>query len=104
MQTADGCGRSSVAQSPERARGSPTRTREAVVDLRRDTASNDREDHHGFWLDAGEEGRVRDIIAERVRGPRWAARAHSSWGGFLNGLGGRGSGGGSIWDRLFGGR
>ena len=61
------------------------------------------EEQHGFWLDAGEEGRVRDIIAERVRGLRRAARAQSSWGSFLDGLGGRGSGG-SIWDRLFGGR
>jgi len=23
---------------------------------------------HGYWLDAGEDGRVRDIIEERVRG------------------------------------
>lgn len=62
------------------------------------------DDQHGFWLDAGEESRVRDIVAERIRGLRRAARAQSSWGSFLNGLGGRGSGGGSIWDRLFGGR
>ena len=25
-------------------------------------------DGHGYWLDAGEEGRVRDIVNERVRG------------------------------------
>ena len=62
------------------------------------------DDQHGFWLDAGEEGRVRDIVGERVRGLRRAARAQGSWKHFLDGLGGRGSGGSSIWDRLFGGR
>jgi Zn-finger nucleic acid-binding protein len=61
------------------------------------------EEQHGFWLDAGEEGRVRDIIAERVRGLKRAERAQSGWGGFLGGLRGDGRGG-SIWDRLFGGR
>jgi Zn-finger nucleic acid-binding protein len=61
------------------------------------------EARHGFWLDAGEDGRVRDIIDERVRGLRRAARAESGWGGFLGGLGGR-RGGGSFWDRLLGGR
>jgi Zn-finger nucleic acid-binding protein len=61
------------------------------------------EDRHGFWLDAGEDGRVRDIIAERVKGLRRAARAQAGWGGFLGGLRGGGSGG-SFWDRLLGGR
>lgn len=62
------------------------------------------DDQHGFWLDAGEEGRVRDIIEERVKGLRRAAGAEAAWDRFLDGLGGRGSAGGSIWDRLFGGR
>jgi Zn-finger nucleic acid-binding protein len=61
------------------------------------------EDRHGFWLDAGEDGRVRDIIAERVKGLKRAARAQAGWGGFLGGLRGGGSGG-SFWDRLLGGR
>jgi Zn-finger nucleic acid-binding protein len=61
------------------------------------------EEQHGFWLDAGEEGRVRDIVAERVRGLRRAAGAEAAWSRFLDGLGGRGPGG-SLWDRLFGGR
>lgn len=43
-------------------------------------------DKHGFWLDAGEEGRVRDIIAERVRDLSRAARAEMGWGRFLSGL------------------
>ena len=44
------------------------------------------DDDHGFWLDAGEEGRVRDIIEERVRGLARAASAEASWGRFLGGL------------------
>ncbi len=43
-------------------------------------------DEHGFWLDAGEEGRVRDIIQERVRGLARAATAEAAWGRFLGGL------------------
>jgi Zn-finger nucleic acid-binding protein len=58
---------------------------------------------HGLWLDGGEDGRVRDIIEERVKGLQRAADAEASWDRFLDGLGGRGRGG-SIWDRLFGGR
>lgn len=61
------------------------------------------DEQHGFWLDAGEESRVRDIIEERVNDLQRAANAEASWDRFLDGLGGRG-GGGSIWDRLFGGR
>ena len=61
------------------------------------------EKQHGFWLDGGEEGRVRDIVSDRVKGLRRAARAQGGWSDFLDCLGGRG-GGGSIWDRLFGGR
>jgi Zn-finger nucleic acid-binding protein len=58
---------------------------------------------HGFWLDGGEDGRVRDIIEERIKGLQRAANAEASWDRFLDGIGGRGRGG-SIWDRLFGGR
>jgi Zn-finger nucleic acid-binding protein len=64
-------------------------------------------EQHGFWLDAGEEGRVRDIIEERVKGLQRAASAEQAWGSFLEGLGGRGRGGGSVFDsikRMFGGR
>jgi Zn-finger nucleic acid-binding protein len=52
---------------------------------------------HGYWLDAGEERRVREIIAERVRDLERSAGAEAAWGRFLGGLrkGGRG---------LFGGR
>jgi Zn-finger nucleic acid-binding protein len=49
------------------------------------------EDEHGFWLDAGEEARVREIIGERVRGLARAASAEAAWGRFLGGL--RGGGG-----------
>jgi Zn-finger nucleic acid-binding protein len=45
---------------------------------------------HGFWLDAGEEGRIHDIIDERVRGLRRAASAEASWDEFLRGLGSKG--------------
>ena len=60
-------------------------------------------EQHGFWLDAGEDGRVRDIIEERIRGLQRSASAEAAWGGFLDGL--RGSGrGNSIWDRIKRGR
>ena len=55
---------------------------------------------HGYWLDAGEEGRVRDIIDERVKGLERAASAEASWDKFLDGM----RGGGSFWDRLTGSR
>jgi len=46
---------------------------------------------HGYWLDAGEEGRVRDIIEERVRELARAAGAEAAWAGLLARLkGGRG--------------
>jgi Zn-finger nucleic acid-binding protein len=61
------------------------------------------DEQHGFWLDAGEDGRVRDIIKERVQGLQRARNAEAGWGRFLDGLGGGGRGG-SLWDRLFGGR
>ena len=48
-------------------------------------------DDHGFWLDAGEEARVREVIEERVRGLARASSAEAAWGGFLSRLkGGRG--------------
>lgn len=63
---------------------------------------------HGFWLDAGEEGRVRDIVDERVKGLRRARSAEESWSDFLDGLrSGGGSSGGGVWDSVrsfFGGR
>lgn len=62
------------------------------------------DDQHGFWLDAGEDGRVRDIIEERVRDLQRSVTAEAAWDRFLDGLGGKGKSGGSIWDRLFGGR
>lgn len=43
-------------------------------------------EQHGYWLDSGEEGRVRDIIAERVRELGRSASAEAAWGGFLAGL------------------
>jgi hypothetical protein len=50
------------------------------------------ESDHGWWLDAGEEARVRDVIQERVKGLSRAASAEAAWGKFLGGL--RGGGGG----------
>ncbi len=52
-----------------------------AYDLQLDTC-----DEHGFWLDAGEEGRVRGIIEERVRGLARAESAEASWSHFLGGL------------------
>jgi Zn-finger nucleic acid-binding protein len=65
------------------------------------------EEEHGFWLDAGEDGRVRDIIEERIRGLQRSASAEAAWGGFLDGLRGGDGGGSGIWGKLkgmFGGR
>ena len=45
---------------------------------------------HGFWLDAGEDGRVHDIIDERVRGLERSASAEQSWDKFLEGVGNKG--------------
>jgi Zn-finger nucleic acid-binding protein len=53
------------------------------------------EDEHGFWLDAGEEGRVKDLIEERVRGLNRSASAEQAWGEFLRGAGGK-----STWDSV----
>jgi Zn-finger nucleic acid-binding protein len=60
------------------------------------------EEQHGYWLDAGEEGRVRDVMKERVEGLERAANAEVSWGKFLSGMRNP-----SMWDNIknmFGGR
>ena len=44
------------------------------------------EQEHGFWLDAGEEGKVRDVIDERVKRLKRAAKAEGAWEGFLDDL------------------
>ena len=51
------------------------------------------EQQHGFWLDAGEEGELRDVIDERVKGLERAASAEESWAKFLDNLGSKGGGG-----------
>jgi Zn-finger nucleic acid-binding protein len=56
-----------------------------AYDLELDTCP----DEHGFWLDAGEAGRVRDIIEERIRDLARAASAEAGWGKFLSGLRGK---------------
>lgn len=43
-------------------------------------------EEHGYWLDGGEEGRVREIIAERVRDLARSQSAEAAWGHFLGGL------------------
>jgi Zn-finger nucleic acid-binding protein len=48
------------------------------------------EHEHGFWLDAGEDGRIRDIIDERVRGLQRSMSAEQAWADFLDGVGGGG--------------
>lgn len=71
-----------------------------AYDLELDTCRQE----HGFWLDAGEEGRVRDIVDERVRNLKRSASAEVAWGDFLDGLGG--GGGDGVWGsvrRFFGG-
>lgn len=60
------------------------------------------EDEHGFWLDAGEDGRVRDIIEERIKGLQRSSSAEAAWDGFLDGLRGGGSGGSSLFSKLGG--
>ncbi len=68
-----------------------------AYDLELDTC----EQEHGFWLDAGEEGQVRDIIDDRVRGRNRAVKAEQAWDNFLDGVGG------GMWDNVrgfFGGR
>lgn len=55
------------------------------------------EDEHGFWLDAGEEGHVRDIVEERVRGLARSVSAERAWDKFLDGVGQK-----SMWDQVKG--
>ena len=55
------------------------------------------EDEHGFWVDAGEEGRIRDVMEERVRGLDRSASAEQAWGKFLQGAGNK-----SMWDQITG--
>jgi Zn-finger nucleic acid-binding protein len=52
-------------------------------------------EEHGFWLDAGEEGTLRDVMEERVRGLARAASAEEAWGKFLGRVGNR-----SVWDNI----
>jgi Zn-finger nucleic acid-binding protein len=68
-----------------------------AYDLEIDTC----EEQHGFWLDPGEEGRVRDIVEERIRNLDRKASAEASWGNFIDGLKG-GGGGGGIWNQITG--
>lgn len=53
------------------------------------------EDEHGWWLDAGEEGLMRDVLEDRVRGLQRAATAEEAWGDLI-----RGVSGGGVWDRV----
>lgn len=41
---------------------------------------------HGWWLDAGEDSRVREIIAERVHDLQRSSAAEAGWRSFLGGL------------------
>jgi Zn-finger nucleic acid-binding protein len=51
---------------------------------------------HGFWLDAGESERVREIMKERVRGLRRAGTAQQAWARA------KGRGGGGVIDQIKG--
>jgi Zn-finger nucleic acid-binding protein len=51
---------------------------------------------HGFWLDAGESARVRDVMRERVSGLRRAGAAQKAWARA------KGRGGGGVIDQLKG--
>jgi Zn-finger nucleic acid-binding protein len=53
------------------------------------------EAEHGFWVDAGEEGRVRDLIEDRVRGINRSASAEQAWSDFLRSAGDK-----SAWDNV----
>ncbi len=57
-----------------------------AFDYRAHAVQLDTCEDHGWWLDAGEEQRVREIIAERVRDLHHAAEAEAGWRGFLSGL------------------
>lgn len=50
-------------------------------------------DEHGYWLDAGESDRVRDLVEQRVRDLDRAATAEASWRGFMEKLRGDRRGG-----------
>jgi Zn-finger nucleic acid-binding protein len=57
-------------------------------------------DEHGFWLDAGEASRVREVMKERVSGLQRAGSAQEAWEKAKRG-------GGGVMDNLrglFGGR
>lgn len=43
---------------------------------------------HGFWLDAGEARRVRDVMEERIAGLRRAGSAEQAWAEAKRGKGG----------------
>ena len=64
-----------------------------AYDLELDTC----QEEHGFWLDAGEEGRVHDVMDERVRGLARASSAEDAWGRFLGTVGRK-----SFWDNIRG--
>jgi hypothetical protein len=57
-----------------------------VFDYRAHAVQLDMCEEHGWWLDAGEETRVREIIAERVSDLHRASDAEAGWRGFLGGL------------------
>ena len=44
------------------------------------------DDEHGYWLDAGEDARVKDLVEQRVRDLYRASSAEESWGQFIGGL------------------
>ena len=48
------------------------------------------DDEHGYWLDAGEDKGVQDMVEQRVRDLYRAASAEESWGQFVDGLRGIG--------------
>ncbi len=57
-----------------------------AFDYRAHAVELDACNEHGWWLDAGEEKRVREIIAERVSDLGRSASAEAGWRGFLGGL------------------
>ena len=56
-----------------------------TFDYRAHAVEIDMCEEHGWWLDAGEEGRVRGIIEERVRDLAHKYDAESAFGRFLSG-------------------
>jgi Uncharacterized protein conserved in bacteria len=57
-----------------------------AFDYRAHAVQLDTCEEHGWWLDAGEETRVREIIAERVSDLHRAHDAEAGWRSFLGGL------------------